>query len=72
MGFASEEQVEMFFQDVPEFERMLVRNGIILLKYWFSITDAEQQHRFQVRIHDPMKQWKLSPMDLQSRVRWEQ
>ena len=72
MGFASEEQVEMFFQDVPEFERMLVRNGIILLKYWFSITDAEQQLRFQVRIHDPMKQWKLSPMDLQSRVRWEQ
>ncbi|MFD0979648.1 polyphosphate kinase 2 [Tropicimonas aquimaris] len=72
MGFASEDQVEMFFRDVPEFERMLVRNGIILLKYWFSITDAEQQLRFQVRIHDPMKQWKLSPMDLQSRVRWEQ
>ncbi|MFV0335662.1 MAG: polyphosphate kinase 2 [Tropicimonas sp.] len=72
MGFASDEQVEMFFQDVPEFERMLVRNGIVLLKYWFSITDAEQQLRFQVRIHDPMKQWKLSPMDLQSRVRWEQ
>ncbi|PRY26056.1 polyphosphate kinase 2 [Aliiruegeria haliotis] len=72
MGFATEDQVEMFFRDVPEFERMLVRNGIILLKYWFSITDAEQQLRFQVRIHDPMKQWKLSPMDLQSRVRWEQ
>jgi polyphosphate kinase 2 len=72
MGFASEDQVEMFFRDVPDFERMLVRNGIILLKYWFSITDAEQQLRFQVRIHDPMKQWKLSPMDLQSRVRWEQ
>ncbi len=72
MGFASEEQVEQFFQDVPEFERMLVRSGIIVLKYWFSITDEEQQLRFLMRIHDPMKQWKLSPMDLQSRVRWEQ
>ncbi len=71
MGFASEDQVEMFFRDVVEFERMLVRNDIILLKYWFSITDEEQQLRFLVRIHDPMKQWKLSPMDLQSRVRWE-
>lgn len=72
MGFASPEQVEGFFRDVPEFERMLVRSGIILLKYWFSITDQEQQLRFLMRIHDPMKQWKLSPMDLQSRVRWEQ
>ena len=72
MGFASEDQVERFFQDVPEFERMLVRNGIIVLKYWLSITDEEQQLRFSIRIHDPMKQWKLSPMDLQSRVRWEQ
>jgi len=72
MGFASEDEVEMFFRDVVEFERMLVRNGIILLKYWFSITDQEQQLRFLVRIHDPMKQWKLSPMDLQSRIRWEQ
>jgi polyphosphate kinase 2 len=71
MGFASEPQVERFFRDVPEFERMLVRDGIILVKYWFSITDEEQQMRFLVRIHDPMKQWKLSPMDLQSRVRWE-
>ncbi|UJS22995.1 polyphosphate kinase 2 [Thiothrix winogradskyi] len=71
MGFASEDQVEQFFQDVPEFERMLVRSGIIVLKYWFSITDEEQQLRFLTRIHDPMKQWKLSPMDLQSRVRWE-
>jgi len=71
MGFATEEQVEQFFEDVVEFERMLVRNGIILLKYWFSITDQEQQLRFLVRIHDPMKQWKLSPMDLQSRIRWE-
>jgi polyphosphate kinase len=72
MGFASDEQVEQFFQDVPEFERMLVRSGIKVVKYWFSITDEEQQMRFLVRIHDPMKQWKLSPMDLQSRVRWEQ
>ena len=72
MGFASDDQVEQFFQDVPEFERMLVRSGIKVVKYWFSITDEEQQMRFLVRIHDPMKQWKLSPMDLQSRVRWEQ
>ncbi|MBL6080413.1 polyphosphate kinase 2 [Belnapia sp. T18] len=72
MGFASEAQVEDFFRDVPEFERMLVRSGIILVKYWFSITDQEQQLRFLMRIHDPIKQWKLSPMDLQSRVRWEQ
>jgi len=72
MGFATETQVEQFFRDVPEFERMLVRSGIILVKYWFSITDEEQQMRFLMRIHDPMKQWKLSPMDLQSRVRWEQ
>ena len=72
MGFASEDQVEQFFNDVPEFERMLVRSGITVIKYWFSITDEEQQMRFLMRIHDPMKQWKLSPMDLQSRVRWEQ
>ncbi len=72
MGFASEDEVEQFFQDVTEFERMLVRSGIILLKYWFSITDEEQQLRFMMRIHDPMKQWKLSPMDLESRIRWEQ
>jgi len=72
MGFATEAQVEDFFRDVPEFERMLVRSGIILVKYWFSITDEEQQLRFLMRIHDPLKQWKLSPMDLQSRVRWEQ
>ncbi len=71
MEFASEHQVEDFFRDVPEFERMLVRSGIILVKYWFSITDQEQQLRFLMRIHDPLKQWKLSPMDLQSRVRWE-
>ena len=71
MGFASDDEVEQFFGDVPEFERMLVRSGITLIKYWFSITDEEQQMRFLMRIHDPLKQWKLSPMDLQSRVRWE-
>jgi polyphosphate kinase 2 len=72
MGFANQQQVEDFFRDVPEFERMLVRSGIIFVKYWFSITDQEQQLRFMMRIHDPIKQWKLSPMDLQSRARWEQ
>ncbi|WP_207100331.1 polyphosphate kinase 2 [Paracoccus shandongensis] len=71
MGFATEDEVDQFFLDVPEFERMLVRSGIRLVKYWFSITDEEQQLRFLMRIHDPLKQWKLSPMDLQSRVRWE-
>lgn len=71
MGFATPDQVEQFFQDAPEFEKMLVRSGIRLIKYWFSITDEEQQLRFLIRIHDPLKQWKLSPMDLQSRVRWE-
>ena len=72
MGFADKEQVETFFQDVPEFERMLLRSGIRLIKFWFSIGDEEQQLRFSMRVHDPMKQWKLSPMDLQSRVRWEE
>ena len=71
MGFADESQVEEFFRDVPEFEKMLVRSGIVLVKYWFSITDEEQQARFIMRITDPLKQWKLSPMDLQSRSRWE-
>ena len=72
MGFCSEEEVEEFFHSVPEFEKMLVRSGIILVKYWFSITDEEQHRRFLMRIHDPLKQWKLSPMDLESRRRWEQ
>jgi len=72
MGFATPDQVDAFFHDVPEFERMLARSGIKLIKYWFSITDEEQQLRFLMRIHDPLKQWKLSPMDLQSRARWEQ
>ena len=67
----NETDVEEFFRSVPEFERMLVRSGTILIKYWFSITDEEQHLRFQMRIHDPLKQWKLSPMDLESRSRWE-
>jgi polyphosphate kinase len=71
MGFCSEDDVEEFFRSVPEFERMLVRSGIRLLKYWFSITDEQQHMRFLARIHDPLKQWKFSPMDLESRVRWE-
>src|SRR5499427_2440874 len=72
MGFCTPEQSDEFFRSVPEFERMLVRSGIILLKYWFSITDDEQQFRFLMRIHDPLKQWKLSPMDVEARSRWEQ
>ncbi|MCP9629350.1 polyphosphate kinase 2 [Rhodopseudomonas palustris] len=71
MGFCTEAEVEEFFRSVPEFERMLVRSGIVLIKYWFSITDDEQQLRFMMRINDPLKQWKLSPMDVQSRARWE-
>jgi len=71
MGFASPRQVDEFLSDAPEFERMIVRSGVRLVKYWFSTSDEEQQLRFLMRIHDPLKQWKLSPMDLQSRVRWE-
>jgi polyphosphate kinase 2 len=71
MGFCSDDEYEEFFRSVPEFERMLVRSGIQLIKYWFSITDDEQHLRFLGRIHDPLKQWKLSPMDLESRSRWE-
>jgi polyphosphate kinase 2 len=71
MGFCTEDEVEEFFRSVPEFERMLVRSGIVLIKYWFSITDDEQRFRFNMRIHDPLKQWKLSPMDVESRRRWE-
>ena len=71
MGFCSDDQYEEFFRSVPEFERMLVRSGIQLIKYWFSISDEEQHVRFLGRIHDPLKQWKLSPMDLESRRRWE-
>ena len=71
MGFCTDEDVEEFLRTVPEFERMLVRSGIVLIKYWFSITDDEQHFRFMMRVHDPLKQWKLSPMDLESRRRWE-
>ena len=71
MGFCSDEEYEEFYRTVPEFEKMLVRSGIILIKYWFSITDQEQHTRFTMRIKDPLKQWKLSPMDLESRRRWE-
>jgi polyphosphate kinase 2 len=72
MGFCTDEDTEEFFRSVPDFERMLVRSGIVLIKYWFSITDDEQNLRFLMRIKDPLKQWKLSPMDLESRRRWEQ
>jgi len=71
MGFCNESDVQEFYRSAPEFERMLVRSGIRLIKYWFSITDDEQQFRFMMRIHDPLKQWKLSPMDVESRKRWE-
>jgi polyphosphate kinase 2 len=71
MGFCTDDQYEEFFHSVPEFERMLVRSGTILIKYWFSITDEEQAFRFNMRIHDPLKQWKLSPMDVEARSRWE-
>jgi polyphosphate kinase 2 len=71
MGFCNDDEYEEFFRTVPEFEKMLARSGITLIKYWFSITDDEQHARFLGRIHDPLKQWKLSPMDLESRRRWE-
>ncbi len=71
MGFCTPEECEEFFASVPEFEKMLVRSGIVLVKYWFSITDDEQHMRFAMRIRDPLKQWKLSAMDLESRRRWE-
>ncbi|HLY07951.1 MAG TPA: polyphosphate kinase 2 [Planctomycetota bacterium] len=71
MGFCTDDQYEEFFRSVPEFERMLIRSGIRLIKYWFSITDQEQEARFLARITDPLKQWKLSPMDVESRRRWE-
>ena len=72
MGFCTDDEYEEFLRSVPEFERMLVRSGIILIKYWFSVSDKEQELRFQARISDPTKRWKLSPMDLQSRARWEE
>ncbi|MBN1301841.1 MAG: polyphosphate kinase 2 [Melioribacteraceae bacterium] len=71
MGFCTDEQYNEFMRTCPEFERMLVRSGIILIKYWFSVSDEEQEKRFQKRIHDPRRRWKLSPMDLKSRELWE-
>ncbi len=70
MGFCSDEEYKEFMRSAPEFERMLVRSGIQLIKYWFSVSDDEQERRFQKRLTDPTKQWKLSPMDLESRKRW--
>ncbi|MEW6509278.1 MAG: polyphosphate kinase 2, partial [Bacteroidota bacterium] len=72
MGFCSDEDVEEFFRSCPEFEKMLIRSGIVLIKYWFSISDNEQEKRFRKRIDDPRRRWKLSPMDLESRSRWEE
>ncbi len=70
MGFCTDDEYQEFMRSCPEFERMLVRSGIQLLKYWFSVSDEEQERRFQNRIKDPTRRWKLSPMDLQSRKRW--
>ena len=71
MGFCTDEEYEEFLRTVPDLERMMVNSGIILIKYWFSISDEEQYNRFMMRIHDPLKQWKLSPMDLEARRLWE-
>jgi polyphosphate kinase 2 len=70
MGFCTEEEYQEFLRACPEFERMLLRSGITLVKYWFSVSDAEQEQRFQRRIEDPTRRWKLSPMDLKSRELW--
>ncbi len=70
MGFCTEEEYQEFLRACPEFEKMLIRSGIILIKYWFSVSDEEQERRFQARIDDPTKRWKLSPMDLESRSKW--
>src|SRR5210317_1176098 len=70
MGFCTEDEYQEFMRTCPEFERMLARSGIILFKYWFSVSDEEQERRFRGRITDPTKRWKLSPMDLESRKRW--
>jgi polyphosphate kinase 2 len=70
MGFCTEREVEEFFRSCPQFEAMLIRSGIILVKYWFSVSDVEQERRFQRRLGDPTRRWKLSPMDLRSRERW--
>jgi polyphosphate kinase len=70
MGFCTEDEYREFMRSCPEFERMLVRSGIVLVKYWFSVSDEEQERRFQARVDEPTKRWKLSPMDLESRNRW--
>jgi polyphosphate kinase len=70
MGYCSNEEYEEFLRSTPEFERMLIRSGTILVKYWFSVSDHEQEKRFQERIHDPTKRWKISPMDIESRDKW--
>ena len=70
MGFCTDEEYEEFMRSCPEFERMLVRSGILLIKYWFSVSDKEQERRFQARLKNLTKRWKLSPMDLESRDRW--
>jgi polyphosphate kinase 2 len=70
MGFCTDEEYREFLRSCPEFERMLIRSGILLVKYWFSVSDEEQERRFQARLDDPTKRWKLSPMDLESRTRW--
>ncbi len=70
MGFCTDDEYEEFMRSCPEFERMLVRSGILLIKYWFSVSDEEQENRFQSRLEEPHKRWKLSPMDLESRSRW--
>ena len=70
MGFCTEDQYQEFFRSCPEFEQMLIRSGIILIKYWFSVSDEEQEIRFQERLNDPTKSWKLSPMDVISREKW--
>ena len=71
MGFATEDEVEEFLRSCPQFEAMLQRSGIVLIKYWFSVSDEEQERRFQERIDNPLKRWKLSPMDIESRARWQ-
>jgi len=70
MNFCTDEEYQDFLRSAPEFERMLVRSGIVLVKYWFSISDEEQERRFQKRNEDPKRRWKLSPMDLEARSRW--
>ncbi|MET9232271.1 hypothetical protein [Lentzea sp. NPDC003310] len=71
MGYCTPQEHELFLRQCPRFERMLVEDGVLLRKYWFSVSDAEQERRFRKRLDDPLKRWKLSPMDLESLTRWE-